>query len=132
MLKNQIIVHQIFLTHIPTTTSKIYHKLIKRPFYSLNPICFFFDYFEENKNCTYTHIKLLYNYFGESISMFYSFYSNLTIMYFPLLFVNLAYVLSYRKSLFTFQDIYPTYFIIFAFWNMFISIKWKRKCNEMQ
>ena len=120
MLKNQKILNQIFLTHIPITTSKIYHKLIKRPFYSLNPICFFFDYFGENKNCKYSHIKLLYNYFGESISMFYAFYSYLTIMYSPLFFVSIGYAISYRASLFTSQDIYPTFFIIFAFWNMFM------------
>ena len=132
MLSNQKILNQTFLTHLPNITSKIYNTLIKRPFYSLNPICFFFDFLRENKNCTYSYIKLLYSYFGESISMYYAFYAYLTIMYCPLALASIAYAISYKSALFTAQDIYPTFFIIFAIWNMFISIKWKRKCNEIQ
>ena len=132
MLKNQKILNQIFLTHIPNITSKIYNTIIKRPFYSLNPICYFFDYFGENKKCTYSHIKLLYNYFGESISMYYAFYGFITVMYSPLALASLGYAISYRSDLFKAQDIYPSYFIILIIWNIFISIKWKRKCNEIQ
>ena len=131
MLQNQKIINQIFLTHIPNITSKIYDTIIKRPFYSLNPICYFFDYFGENKNCTYSHIKLLYSYFGESISMYYAFYAFITVMYSPLALVSIIYAISYRADLFTAQDIYPTFFIVLAIWNIFISIKWKRKCNEI-
>ena len=132
MLKNQKIINQVFLTHIPNITSKIYNTIIKRPFYSLNPICYFFDYFGENKKCNYSHIKLLYSYFGESISMYYAFYSYLTIIYSPLVLASITYAIYYRSDLFTSQDIYPSFFIIMALWNMVLSIKWKRKCNEIQ
>ena len=132
MLKNQKILNQIFLTHIPNITTKIYNSIIKRPFYFLNPIYYFFDFFRENKNTTYSYIKLLHSYFGESISMYYAFYAYLTIMYSPLVFASIGYFIFYGIDLFSAQDIYPSFFIVFTFWNMFISIKWKRKCNEIQ
>ena len=132
MLKDQGILNQVFLTHLPHITSKIFNTIIKKPFYSLNPICYFLDYFLEKKNCPYSYIKLLHSYFGESISMFYAFYAYLTIMYSPLIFVTIFYAIYYRADLFTGQDIYPSCFIVFFFWNVFISIKWKRKCNEIQ
>ena len=132
MLKNQKILKQIFLTHIPNITSKIYNTIIKHPFYALNPLCYFFDYFFENKNCTYSYIKLLHAYFGESISMFYAFYAFLTNMYIPLAIASISYCIVYGKDLFTAQDIYPSFFIIFIIWNIVILIKWRRKCNEIQ
>ena len=132
MLKNQKILKQIFLTHIPNITSKIYNTIIKHPFYALNPICYFFDYFFENKNCTYSYIKLLHAYFGESISMFYAFYAFLTNMYIVLAIASISYCIVYGKDLFTAQDIYPSFFIIFIIWNIVILIKWGRKCNEIQ
>ena len=132
MLKNQKILKQIFLTHIPNITSKIYNTIIKHPFYALNPLCYFFDYFFENKNCTYSYIKLLHAYFGESISMFYAFYAFLTNMYIPLAIASISYCIVYGKDLFTAQDIYPSFFIIFIIWNIVIFIKWRRKCNEIQ
>lgn len=132
MLKDQKILNQMFLTHMPHITNKIYSSIIIKPFYALNPICYFFDYFLEDKNCTYSYIKLLYNYFGESISMYYAFYAFLTIMYSPLAIASIVYLILYKSDLFTGQDIYPSFFIIFIFWNIFISIKWARKCNEIQ
>ena len=132
MLKDQKILNQMFLTHMPHITNKIYRTIIIKPFYALNPICYFFDYFLEDKNCTYSYIKLLYNYFGESISMYYAFYAFLTIMYSPLAIASIVYLILYKSDLFLGQDIYPSFFIIFIFWNIFISIKWRRKCNEIQ
>ena len=132
MLKEQKILKQIFLTHLPNITSKIFNTIINKPFYLINPVCYFFDYFREKKNCTYSYIKLLYSYFGESISMYYAFYAYLTIMYSPLTLASITYIIFYGLDLFSEQDIYPTFFIIFTFWNMYISIKWKRKCNEIQ
>ena len=132
MLKNQKILNQIFLTHIPNITSKIYNTIIKHSFYAINPLCYFSDYFFENKNCTYSYIKLLHAYFGESISMFYAFYGFLTNMYIPLAIGSISYAIVYGKDLFTSQDIYPSYFIIFIIWNIVILIKWGRKCNEIQ
>ena len=132
MLKNQKILNQIFLTHIPNITSKIYNTIIKHPIYALNPLCYFVDYFFENKNCTYSYIKLLHGYFGESISMFYAFYAFLTNMYIPLGIASISYCIVYGKDLFTAQDIYPSFFIIFVIWNIVILIKWGRKCNEIQ
>ena len=64
--------------------------------------------------------------------MYYSFYSYLTIIYSPLVLTSIVYGIYYRSDLFMAQDIYPSFFIIMALWNMFISIKWKRKCNEIQ
>ena len=132
MLKDQKILNQIFLTHIPNITSKIYNTIIKHSFYALNPLCYFLDYFFENKNCTYSYIKLLHAYFGESISMFYAFYGFLTNMYIPLAIGSISYAIVYGKDLFTSQDIYPSYFIIFIIWNIVILVKWGRKCNEIQ
>ena len=132
MLKDQKIVNQIFLTHIPNITTKIYNTIIKQPYYVFNPLCYFSDYFFEKKNCTYSYIKLLYNYFGESISMFYAFYGFLTNMYIPLAIASISYCIVYGKDLFTAQDIYPSFFIIFIIWNIVILIKWRRKCNEIQ
>jgi hypothetical protein len=132
MLQDQKILNQIFLTHIPNITTKIYTTIIKHPIYALNPICYFLDYYSENKNCTYSYIKLLHAYFGESISMFYSFYAFLTNMYIPLALASISYCIYYGSELFTAQDIYPSFFIIFIFWNIVILIKWRRKCNEIQ
>ena len=132
MLRNQKILNQIFLTHIPNITNKIYNSIIKHPIYTPNPLCYFFDYFFENKNCTYSYIKLLHGYLGESISMFYSFYAFLTNMYILLAIASLGYCIYYGKDLFTAQDIYPSFFIIFIIWNIVILIKWRRKCNEIQ
>ena len=132
MLQDQKILNQIFLTHIPNITTKIYTTIIKHPIYALNPICYFLDYYSENKNCTYSYIKLLHAYFGESISMFYSFYAFLTNMYIPLALASISYCIYYGSELFTAQDIYPSFFIIFVFWNIVILIKWRRKCNEIQ
>ena len=73
----------------------------------------------------------MYRYFGESIPMYYAFYAFITIMYSPLALASVGYAISFRTDLFKAQEIYPTYFIILAFWNIFISIKWKRKCNEI-
>ena len=132
MLKNQKILNQIFLTHMPNITTKIYSTIIKHPIYALNPLCYFFDYFLENKNCTYSYIKLLHAYFGESISMFYAFYAYLTNMYILLAIASISYCIYYGSELFTAQDIYPSFFIIFIIWNIVILIKWRRKCNEIQ
>ena len=132
MLKEQKILNQMFLTHMPHITNKIYRSIIIKPFYALNPLCYFFDYFLEDKDCTYSYIKLLYNYFGESISMYYAFYAFLTVMYSPLAISSIVYLILYKADLFIEQDIYPSFFIIFIFWNIFISIKWSRKCNEIQ
>ena len=132
MLKNQKILNQIFLTHMPNITTKIKNTIIKHPIYSLNPICYFFDYFFEDKNCNYSYIKLLHAYFGESISMFYAFYAFLTNMYILLAIASISYCIYYGKDLFVSQDIYPSFFIIFIFWNIVILIKWRRKCNEIQ
>ena len=132
MLKNQKILNQIFLTHIPNITTKIYNTIIKHKIYALNPICYFVDYFLEDKNCTYSYIKILHAYFGESISMFYAFYGFLTNMYIPLAIGSISYCIYYGSDLFTSQDIYPSFFIIFIIWNIVILIKWRRKCNEIQ
>ena len=132
MLRNQKILNQIFLTHLPNITTKIKNTIIKHPIYALNPICYFFDYFFEDKNCNYSYIKLLHAYFGESISMFYAFYAFLTNMYILLAITSISYCIYYGKDLFTSQDIYPSFFIIFVFWNIVILIKWRRKSNEIQ
>ena len=132
MLKNQKILNQIFLTHIPNITTKIFNTIINHPIYAVNPLCYFFDYFTENKNCTYSYIKLLHAYFGESISMFYAFYGFLTNMYILLAVASIGYCIYYGSDLFSAQDIYPSFFIFFIIWNIVILIKWRRKCNEIQ
>ena len=74
----------------------------------------------------------MYNYYGESISMYYAFYGFIIVMFSPLALVSIVYAISYRTDLFKDQDIYPSYFIILIIWKIFISIKWKRKCNDIQ
>ena len=132
MLKNQKILNDIFLVHLPNVTTKIYNTFIHKKIYAPNPLCFFTDYFFEGKNRSLSQIQLLYRYFGQAIAMYYAFYGFFTLMYFPLAFTSLLYTLIYLKSLFNSYDMYPTCFLIFAIWNLVIIAKWKRKSEEIQ
>ena len=132
MLKDQKILKDIFLTHNPNVTTKIYNTIIKQKIYWPNPLCFIHDYFFEGKRINYYQIQLLYRYFGQAISMYYAFYGFFTVVYGPLAFISLLYTLIYLKSLFNSDDMYPTFFIIFAVWNLLSMAKWKRKSEEIQ
>ena len=132
MLKDQKILNDIFLTHNPNVTTKIYNTIIKQKFYWPNPLCFIHDYFYEGKNLNYYQIQLLYRYFGQAISMYYAFYGFFTVIYGPLAFVSLIYTLIYLKSLFNSDDMYPIFFLVFAIWNLLAMSKWKRKSEEIQ
>ena len=132
MLKDQKILNDIFLTHNPNVTNKIFNKIIKQKIYWPNPLCFIHDYISEGKNIKNSHIQLLYRYFGQAISMFYAFYGFFTVMYCPLAIISLIYTIIYLKSLFISNDMYPTFFIIFAVWNLLAMAKWKRKSEEIQ
>ena len=132
MLKEQKILNDIFLIHLPNVTTKIYNTFIKRKIYVSNPLCFVGDYFFEGKNRPLSQIQLLYRYFGQAIAMYYAFYGFFTMMYLPLAFISLLYTLIYLKSLFNSYDMYPTCFLIFAIWNLVIIAKWKRKSEEIQ
>ena len=132
LLKEQNILNDIFLIHLPNVTTKIYNTFINRKIYASNPLCFVRDYFYEGKNIPLSQIQLLYRYFGQAIAMFYAFYGFFTVMYFPLAFISLLYTLIYLKSLFDSYDMYPTCFLIFAIWNLVIIAKWKRKSEEIQ
>ena len=132
MLKDQKILKDIFLTHNPNVTTKIYETIIKQKFYWPNPLCFIHDYFFEGKRINYYQIQLLYRYFGQAISMYYAFYGFFTVVYGPLAFISLLYTLIYLKSLFNNDDMYPSFFIIFAVWNLLAMAKWKRKSEEIQ
>ena len=131
-LKDQNILNDIFLTHNPNVTTKIYNTIIKQKFYWPNPLCYIHDYFFEGKNINYYQIQLLYRYFGQAISMYYAFYGFFTVMYGPLALVSLIYTIIYLKSLFNGNDMYPVFFIIFAVWNLLTMSKWKRKSEEIQ
>ena len=132
MLEDQKIVNSIFTTHNPSTTMKIYHNMIKKSFIFGNPIIFINDYFFEGKNLNYPQILLLYRYFGQAIAMYYSFYGFFILMYLPLAIVSIVYICVYKKKIFISEEIYPTFFIITAFWNLLGIAKWKRKCTEIQ
>ena len=132
MLKDQKILKDIFLTHNPNVTTKIFNTIIKQKFYWPNPLCFIHDYFFEGKNINYYQIQLLYRYFGQAISMYYAFYGFFTVIYGPLAFVSLLYTLIYLKSIFNSNDMYPICFLVFAFWNLLAMSKWKRKSEEIQ
>ena len=132
MLKDQNILNDIFLTHNPNVTTKIYNTIINNKFIWPNPLCFIHDYIFEGKKMNYYQIQLLYRYFGQAISMYYAFYGFYTVMYAPLAFISLIYTLIYLKSLFNSHDMYPTMFIIFAVWNLIAMSKWKRKSEEIQ
>ena len=132
LLKEQKILNDIFLVHLPNVTTKIYNTFIKNKIYAPNPLCFIKDYFLEGKNRSLSQIQLLYRYFGQAIAMYYAFYGFFTMMYTPLAFMSLLYTLIYLKSLFNSHDMYPTCFLIFAIWNLVIIAKWKRKSEEIQ
>ena len=132
MLKEQKILNDIFLIHLPNVTKKIFNTFINKKFYAPNPLCFIKDYFLEGKSLPSSHIQLLYRYFGQAIAMFYSFYGFFTVMYTPLAFTSLLYTLIYLKSLFNSDDMYPICFLVFAIWNLVIIAKWKRKSIEIQ
>ena len=132
MLKEQKILNDIFLIHLPNVATKIYNTFIKRKIYVSNPLCFVGDYFFEGKNRPLSQIQLLYRYFGQAIAMYYAFYGFFTMMYLPLAFISLLYTLIYLKSLFNTFDMYPTCFLIFAIWNLVIIARWKRKSEEIQ
>ena len=132
MLKDQRILNDIFLTHNPNVTTKILNSIIKKKLYWPNPLCFIHDYLSEGKLINYSHLQLLYRYFGQAISMYYAFYGFFTVMYGPLAFVSLIYTLIYLKSIFTSHDMYPLFFLIFAVWNLLAMSKWKRKSEEIQ
>ena len=103
LLKEQNILNDIFLIHLPNVTTKIYNTFINRKIYASNPLCFVSDYFYEGKYRPLSQIQLLYRYFGQAIAMFYAFYGFFTVMYFPLAFISLLYTLIYLRTLF---DIY--------------------------
>ena len=132
MLKEQKILNDIFLIHLTNLTSKIFNTFIKNKIYAPNPLIFFKEYLLEGKEHQISHIQLLYRYFGQAIAMFYAFYGFFTVMYCPLAFVSLLYTLIYLKSLFNSYDMYPTCFLVFSIWNLFIMAIWKRKCAEIQ
>ena len=132
MLKDQKILNDIFLTHNPNVTTKIYNTIIKKKIYWPNPLCYLHDYILEGKKMNHSQIQLLYRYFGQAISMYYAFYGFFTVMYGPLAIVSLIYTLYYLKSLFESYDMYPTFFLIFAVWNLLALAKWKRKSEEIQ
>ena len=132
MLKDQQILNDIFLIHLPNVTRKIYNTFINKKLYAPNPLCFITDYFLEGKARPLSHIQLLYRYFGQAIAMFYAFYGFFTVMYTPLAFMSLLYTIMYLKSLFNSHDMYPVCFLIFAIWNLVIIAKWKRKSEEIQ
>jgi hypothetical protein len=50
LLKEQKILNDIFLIHLPNVTTKTYNTFIKRKIYASNPLCFASDYFYEGKN----------------------------------------------------------------------------------
>ena len=129
MLKNQKVINKVFFTHKPNVTQKICDSMIKKcvP----NPICFFKDYFLEGKEIIFKEVDLLYRYFGESIATYYSFFGHFTIYYSLIGIVGLIYVFIYVQEIFTSNDVYPTYCIIFAVWNLFYLSRWKRKCIEI-
>ena len=132
MLKEQNILNDIFLVHIPNVTTKIYNTFIHKKIYAPNPLYFTKDYFLEGKNIHLSQIQLLYRYFGQAIAMYYAFYGFFTVMYIPLAFMSLLYTLVYLKSLFNSHDMYPICFLIFAIWNLVIVAKWKRKNQEIE
>ena len=132
MLKDQEILNDIFLIHLPNVTKKILNTFITKKFYAPNPLCFIKDYFLEGKARPLSQIQLLYRYFGQAIAMFYAFYGFFTMMYTPLAFCSLLYTLIYLKSLFNSDDMYPICFLVFAIWNLVLIAKWKRKSEEIQ
>ena len=129
MLKNQKVINKVFFTHKPNVTQKICDSMIKKCI--PNPICFYKDYFLEGKEIIFKEVDLLYRYFGESIATYYSFFGHFTIYYSLIGIVGLIYVFIYVKEIFTSNDVYPTYCIIFAVWNLFYLSRWKRKCVEI-
>ena len=129
MLKSQKVINKAFFTHKPNVTQKIRTSMIK--WCLPNPICFYKDYFLEGKEIIFKEIDLLYRYFGEAIATYYSFYGHFTIYYSLIGIVGLIYVFMYVKEIFTSNDVYPTYCIIFAVWNLFYLSRWKRKCIEI-
>ena len=129
MLQSQSIINKVFYTHKPNVTQKIMDTIIKRII--PNPIAFFPDYFLEGKTRIFKEIDLLYRYFGEASATFYSFYGYITNCYVILAIVGLIYVFIYLASLFRSDEIYPTFCIIFAIWNLVFISRWKRKNEEI-